>query len=170
MISTNVYDALLRNFIGLDHMSRLAQLQNQTVNYPPFNIEQVGDDNYVLTLAVAGFSEDDLSISQLNGVLTIQGEKGQAEKLQNNNQSKVNKPSPTYLHRGLSFRDFTRTFTLAEHVQVVSAEMHNGMLTINLERQVPETAKPKRIPINTLSDAIGEATVTQLPTKQKAIA
>jgi molecular chaperone IbpA len=134
MIET-IPNALLRHYIGLDRMSRLAEAA-QSPNYPPFNIEQVGDDKYVLSLAVAGFREDEINISLHDSTLTIKGEKpfnGQ--------------PEPSYLHRGLSFRDFTRTFAVAQYIEVLSANMENGLLTITLERIVPESAKPKRIPI-----------------------
>jgi molecular chaperone IbpA len=116
-------------------MLRAAQIDQQSANYPPFNIEQIGDDQYVLQLAVAGFRENELSLSLHNSVLTVTGKKAKPEGQTN------------YLHRGLSFRDFERTFTLAEHVQVIFADLQDGMLTINLERQVPESAKPKTIPI-----------------------
>ena len=141
MINNTLNDALLRHFIGLDHFARLAQGEQQSINYPPFNIEQIGEDQYVLTLAVAGFNESELSISLLNSMLTVTGKKTKPQ-----NQS-------TYLHRGLSFRDFERTFTLAEHVQVVYADLTDGMLTINLERQVPESAKPRNIPIGSILEA-----------------
>ena len=129
-------DALLRHFIGLNQ----SHLLERETNYPPFNIEQLDDDHFVLSLAVAGFNETEIDISLLNGVLTINGEKPETE------------TKSVYLHRGLGFRDFVRTFTIAEHIQVLSAELRNGMLTIFLERQIPESAKPKRIAISTIAD------------------
>lgn len=127
-------DALMRHFIGLDHFNRLAQASQE--NYPPFNIEHLDDDKYRLSLAVAGFKEEDLSITLHNSVLTIKGEKNKEEK-----------SKQVFLHRGLSLRDFQRTFTLAEHMNVVYAELKNGILAIELQRKIPEYAKPKVIPI-----------------------
>ena len=152
MITNTVFpDALMRHFIGLDHMHRLAIEAQQAPNYPPFNIEQIGDDNYILSLAVAGFADNEIAISLLNGALTIKGEKPKTD------------DKTVYVHRGLSFREFSRTFTLAEHVQVIAADLRDGMLTVQLERQVPESAKPKVIPIGASPP---RATVTKIAPEQ----
>jgi len=149
-------DAFLRHFIGLNHMDRM--IAQQTPNYPPHNIEQIGEDKYVLSLAVAGFSENEINISLLNGALTISG-----EKITTSTDTKT-----VYLHRGLSQRNFSRTFSLAEHVNVISADLNNGILTIELERQVPESAKPKLIPIG-LGKPIGQKEISSESTKLKKL-
>ena len=104
--------------------------------YPPYNIAQVNDDEYVITLAVAGFSMDNLDIEKDKNVLKIEGTapKGDEE---------VN-----YLHKGIAGRNFRREFTLADHVEVVNATLDNGMLNVYLKREVPEELQPKKIEIN----------------------
>ena len=104
-------------------------------NYPPYNIEKVGDDRYRVALAVAGFAPDDLSITAEGNVLTISGKRAETDK------------SEGMLYHGIASRSFIRRFSLAEHVVVKDAQLSNGLLTIDLERQVPEAMKPRRIPI-----------------------
>ena len=151
MISASFNDvSLMRHFIGLDHLHRSAQAAQD--NYPPYNIEQIGEDNYVLTLAVAGFAEHEIDISLLNSILAIKGARSTPA------------ANSVFLHRGLSFRDFTRTFTLAEHIQVSSADLRDGILTVHLERRVPDSAKPKRIPIGALVQSLEKAPVSDAET------
>jgi molecular chaperone IbpA len=118
-----------------DELSRINQQQSST-NYPPYNIVKRSEDNFVIELAVAGFNEGDISITIEKNVLTITGE-----------QTATDGEEVEYLHRGISARNFTRTFTLAEHVEVAGASAENGILRIELERQVPEEQKPKTVAI-----------------------
>lgn len=111
-------------------------IQQRTTAIPPFNVETSGDDKYQITLALAGFVRDDLKIDVQEGILTITGEKVEPES-----------EEIEYLHKGIANRSFTRTWKLAEYVEVVEAKMENGMLYISLERIVPEEKKPKSIKI-----------------------
>ena len=124
----NIFDEILR-----------VQAQQTNQNYPPYNIVKHNDDKFVIELAVAGFREGDINITVDKNVLTIEGE--QIESLDALNQE------VEYVHRGISSRNFTRTFTLADHVEVIDAKSVNGILSITLERQVPEELKPKKIAI-----------------------
>ena len=124
--------------VGFDSMfndlSRLAAQQPN--NYPPYNIVKLSEDKFVIELAVAGFKEGDVSVELEKNVLNITGE-----------QKSDLDASVEYLHRGISARSFNRTFTLAEHVEVIGAEIADGILTITLERQVPEELQPKTVAI-----------------------
>ena len=107
-----------------------------STTYPPYNIIKEGEDNYKVEIAVAGFKEDELDITVKDYTLTVTGE-----------QKRDESEGVTYLHKGISARNFTRTFTLGDHVEVKSATVQNGLLIVSLEREVPEEAKPKRIAI-----------------------
>jgi molecular chaperone IbpA len=125
-----------RSTIGFDRLFSLLQQDAEPTNgYPPYNIEQSDETHYRITVAVAGFSERDLDIEVRDGVLTVSGKSDEE-----NNQS--------YLYRGIAGRQFTRHFQLAEHVEVRSAKLENGLLHVDLERLVPEEKKPRRIAIN----------------------
>ena len=114
--------------------------QQSNINYPPYNIVKHDDDHFAIELAIAGFREGDIKITVEKNILTIKGEQRQdLDELTTEVE---------YLHRGISSRDFTRTFTLAEHVEVAGAKAENGILKIELERQVPEEQKPKAIQIS----------------------
>lgn len=118
-----------------DELQRVNQQQSNT-NYPPYNVIKHDDDHFVIELAVAGFREGDINITVEKNILTISGE-----------QTIVRDKEFEYLHRGISARTFARTFTLADYVEVTSAKAENGILVIELERQVPEEQKPKTIAI-----------------------
>jgi molecular chaperone IbpA len=120
----------------IDELMRMNATQTNT-NYPPYNIVKETEDRFAIEVAVAGFSEGEVSIELENRVLTIAGNK--IHDLDNPKE---------YLHRGISNRNFVREFTLAEHVEVKSATNENGVLTIQLERLVPEEHKPKKIAIS----------------------
>jgi molecular chaperone IbpA len=120
----------------IDELMRMNATQSNT-NYPPYNIVKETEDRFAIEVAVAGFSEGEVSIELENRVLTIAGNK--IHDLDNPKE---------YLHRGISSRNFVREFTLAEHVEVKNATNENGVLTIQLERIVPEEHKPKKIAIN----------------------
>lgn len=132
---------LYRSFVGLDRMAGLidaasAQAAN-TASYPPYNVVRLNEDAYRIELAVAGFSEDDLSIESEQNRLTITG--GIDDKSANDEVD--------YLHRGIAERGFERRFHLADHVFVDSAELSNGLLSISLKRELPEALKPRTIAI-----------------------
>jgi molecular chaperone IbpA len=141
-------DHFMRSFIGADRLRALndrVSSSNYTSNFPPHNIEQVDQNKYVLTFALAGYSPEDLTISVHGDVLTIE-----------NKKKEVTEENKTYLHRAISYRQFTRKFVLGEYIEVISADMQNGLLSISLERVVPESAKPKHIPISSTSTASPE--------------
>jgi molecular chaperone IbpA len=129
-------NALLRYAIGLntEFFEQQASVQS---TFPPHNIYQLGDGVFRLTLAVAGFTEDEIDIVSHNDVLTISGQKTNVD----NNDDKL-------LYRGIAFRDFSRQFKIGEHVHVVDAMLDHGLLIVNLVREVPENLKPKQILIS----------------------
>jgi molecular chaperone IbpA len=144
------FSPLWRSTIGFDRLFDLAESTRRAAedNYPPYNIERLGDDRYQISLAVAGFSPDEISVTAEHNVVTIEG----------------NKPEKTereYLYRGISTRAFKRQFNLADYVQVKSAAFDNGLLKIELVREIPEAMKPRRIAIN----GIAPSNVTQLEAK-----
>lgn len=129
---------LFRGAIGFDRLARLmesARAAAEAPAYPPYNIEKTGEDRYVLTMAVAGFGPDDIEITAQENVLTVSGKAPQAEE------------GRRFLHRGIAGRAFERRFVLADHIEVVGADMQHGLLHVALERRVPEALKPRRIPI-----------------------
>ena len=128
--------------VGYDKIfDRLAELQDQipsgTPNYPPYNIYKSDDDEYIIEMAVAGFSESEVDITLDGDKLTVTG-----------SVDRDHRERESVLYRGLAFRDFARTFTLNNDVVVRAAEMENGLLKIRLEHVVPESQKPKKIEIN----------------------
>lgn len=130
---------LYRSSVGFDRFGSLLdaafQTEKASTGYPPYNIEALKEDSYSITLAVAGFKEADISIETENGVLTIRGNQQQDEKR-------------NYLHQGIAQRGFERKFNLADHVEVTNAKLEDGLLTIELIREIPEAMKPKTIAIN----------------------
>ena len=129
---------LYRSAIGFDRLAQL--LDGQTVDaqpsYPPYNIELVADDKYLITMAVAGFDRSELELEVERDTLKITGRK------QRDEQAK------TYLHRGIAARNFEHLFQLADHVKVVRAKVESGLLNIELVREIPETLKPRKISID----------------------
>ena len=142
---------LYRSTVGFDRLaSMLDQVMSHDVSapsYPPYNIEKLGENEYRITLAVAGFGEDDLDIQVENGQLTVTASKRETPE----------EEKPVYLHRGIAERGFERRFQLADHVQVTGARLENGLLHIALTREVPEQLKPRRIAIG--SGAPSEARI-----------
>jgi len=127
--------------VGFDTIiDELQRVSNQRDNYPPYNVVKHDDDHFTIEVAVAGFQEGDINITVEKNILTIKGE--QAIKVYQEDEAQ-----PEYLHRGISSRNFVRTFPLAEHVEVIGAKAENGILMVELERQVPEEQKPKSIAI-----------------------
>jgi len=127
--------------IGFDNMfDELMRVsaQQSTSNYPPYNIVQINEDEYMISLAVAGFGLDNLSVTKDKKFLIIEGKEYQADS---------EKIEPNYLHKGISNRDFRREFQLADHVEISNAHLELGILSVHLKREVPEDAKPKTIAI-----------------------
>lgn len=130
--------------IGFDRMfDELSRLQEvtSTTNYPPYNIIEVTDDKYIIELAVAGFKEGEIDITVHNRSLTIRGKRQIATVINEDGQE------TKYIHQGIGGRSFERTWPIAEYVEVTSAIQENGILSVTLERKVPEEKKPKSIAI-----------------------
>jgi molecular chaperone IbpA len=133
---TTALNQLSRSLVGFDRIfSDLERVQNVN-NYPPYNVVKLSEDIYEIEVAVAGFGLEDIDIEVNQNVLTIRGSKS------SDDQSEVE-----YLHRGLAYREFVRTFTLAEHLIVGDASIKNGVLTVSLSRIIPEELKPRKIQI-----------------------
>lgn len=133
-MNTNLAETLFRHAIGYDPLVRPETFQN-IANFPPHNIIKLDDNNYRLTMAVAGFNKEAITIEVLNGLLTISG-----------SLSHFEQPGET-LYRGIALRDFKRQFKIGENVEVKQAQMADGMLDIRLERQIPDELRPKQIAI-----------------------
>ncbi len=135
---------LYRSTIGFDRLGSLldtlTNFEGDAPSYPPYNIERVGENEYRISMAVAGFSDRDLNIEVKENALSIRGEK----------QAEI-EPG-TYLHRGIAARTFERRFQLADHVVVKGAKLENGLLHVDLVRELPEAMKPRTIPIATKAD------------------
>lgn len=150
------FSPIFRSSVGFDRLARLmdANVQSGAVNgngFPPYNIAAIGDDRYRITMAVAGFGEDDLDIQVHEQALIISGNKKESEE------------DVHYLHRGIAERNFTRKFQLADYVEVADALLENGILTIYLERVIPEAMKPRTIKIESgASDSLAKRTKTFL--------
>jgi molecular chaperone IbpA len=131
------FSPLWRSTIGFDRLFDLAQSAQRATedNYPPYNIERLGEDRYQISLAVAGFSPDEISVTAEQNVVTIEG-------------NKTDKTEREFMYRGISTRAFKRQFNLADYVQVKNAAFDNGLLKIELVREIPEAMKPRRIAIN----------------------
>jgi molecular chaperone IbpA len=133
------FSPLYRSTVGFDRLftmlDSLAQPDNGQ-SYPPYNIERTGEDAYRISMAVAGFADDDISIEAHRNVLTIKGEKPETKD-----------ETSEFLHRGIASRAFERRFQLADYVEVRGASLKNGLLHIDLVREIPETMKPRRIDI-----------------------
>ncbi|MBZ9761481.1 Hsp20 family protein [Mesorhizobium sp. CA8] len=137
MRTTFDFSPLFRSSIGFDRMLNALETASriETVdNWPPYDIAKTADDDYRITMAVAGFSQDELAITQEQNMLMVSGQKAGEDKGE-------------YLHRGIAGRAFQRRFELADHVKVVGASLVNGLLTIDLKREIPEEMKPRRIEI-----------------------
>lgn len=142
---------LMRQTVGFDRFNDLFEnLLNETSqsfdNYPPYNIEKLGEFDYRIVMAVAGFSLDDLKIVLEDGELTISGQSSED----------MEEEGVQLLHRGIGARAFERKFKLADHILVESADMKDGLLTIRLVREIPEEKKPRMIPISGAKGLIGK--------------
>lgn len=131
---------LYRSTVGFDRLASvfdsLASVDGDTPTYPPYNIERRGENEYRISMAVAGFAEGDLNIEVKENAVTVRGERGKKSE------------ETDYLHRGIATRAFERRFQLADHVEVKGANLENGLLHIDLVRELPETMKPRSVEIN----------------------
>jgi molecular chaperone IbpA len=130
---------LYRSTVGFDSLAlmldQVADLDNEAATYPPYNIERLTENEYRITMAVAGFGKEDVQIEVRENTLSIRGEKKEAD------------TDRTFLHRGIASRAFARRFQLADHVEVRGADVMEGLLSVDLEREVPERLKPRIIQI-----------------------
>lgn len=135
------YSPLFRSTIGFDRLFQLldsaAEISDAAASYPPYNIEKLDADHYRLTMAVAGFKPEDLEIEHREHTLTVTGKSDRDDE------------ERTFLYRGIAGRAFKRTFQLAEHVKVVGARLENGLLELDLIRELPEEMRPRKIEIET---------------------
>jgi molecular chaperone IbpA len=137
MATSYDYAPLFRSSVGFDRVFNLlenAQRARTVSDWPPYDIVKTGDDTYRITVAVAGFSQDDLNLTFQSNLLTIAGNKGEPQ-------------GEGYLHRGIAGRPFEHRFELADHVRVSGADLTNGLLSIDLVREIPEAMKPRKIDI-----------------------
>lgn len=129
---------LYRSFIGFDHLASMidsASRNEKQSTYPPYNIELLAEDKYRITMAVAGFSKEEVSIEVQENTLQVSGNKPNDEQ------------ERKFLHKGISARNFERNFQLGDHVKVLAADLEHGLLHVDLERVVPEAKKPRKIEI-----------------------
>jgi molecular chaperone IbpA len=151
------FSPLFRSSIGFDRMLNALEAASriETIdNWPPYDIVKIGEDDYRIAMAVAGFSQDELTIIQEQNMLVVSGQKANGEDVQ-------------YLHRGIAGRSFQRRFELADHVKVVDAGLVNGLLTIDLKREIPEEMKPRQIEIGT-GNAMPKAETKQIEAETQA--
>jgi molecular chaperone IbpA len=141
------FSPLFRSTIGFDRLTRLVDAANRVdstaVAYAPYNIEQTGEDAYRLTMAVAGFSPAELDVTVQENTLLVTGK-----------ARREDENSAGYLHRGIARRAFERPFSLADHMKVVGTSLDNGMLSVDVVREVPEAAKPRTIKIGTTVEPV----------------
>ena len=130
---TRVHSIFPRHFVGFDSLLNELELRHEDTNYPPYNIIKQGNNRYAIEIAVAGFSKDDIEITSEDRDLIVKASKEQKD--------------AEYLHKGISTKAFERNFRLADHVQVVGADLSDGMLSIELEVVLPDEKRPKRIEI-----------------------
>ena len=137
-MTTFDFSPLFRTAVGFDRMAEMLEnaSHSEASGYPPYNIELTGEDNYRISLAVAGFAEDELDIQSHENRLTVSGSKAASEE------------QTEFLHRGIATRNFERSFELADYVRVEGATMDHGLLHIDLVREIPERMKPRTISIN----------------------
>ncbi len=133
---------LFRSTIGFDHLSQLIdtafKADERGPSYPPYNIAKLSEDDYEISMAVAGFKESEITITAQQNSLTVSGSASEKEEESNK----------AYLHRGIATRSFERKFSLADHVKVTEAKLADGLLTLKLVREIPEASKPRTIAIN----------------------
>ena len=140
---------LYRSTIGFDRLVSLLDgvsgFENEASTYPPYNIERLGDNEYRITMAVAGFSKDEVTVEVKESSLTVRGQKSE------------DKEERQFLHRGIAARAFDRRFQLADHVEVTGADLKDGLLHVDLKRDLPERMKPRQIAVGNGSPKTIEA-------------
>ena len=134
------YSPLYRTTVGFDRLFDMLDNSGRS-DWPPYNIERNGENEYRITMAVAGFSSDEVELTQHGPELTVTGQK------------KPDSDDSQILHRGLAIGNFSQVFKLADHVKVANATLENGLLSVDLVREIPEELRPRRIAIGTASDA-----------------
>ena len=144
---------LYRSTVGFDRLFSMLDGFESAPGYPPYNIERTGENTYRVSVAVAGFAENELTVEAKENTLTIKGEK----------QAKTPKNGADVLYQGIAARAFERVFQLADHVQVKGASLENGLLHVDLVREIPEAKKPRQIPIGN-----GKAKAQVIDTKAAA--
>lgn len=132
------FTPLYRTAVGFDRLASMLEesSRSEAAGYPPYNIELTGEDQYRITMAIAGFAESDLELEVKENVLRVSGKKP------------AESPEAKFLHRGIANRAFERRFNLADYVRVEDAQLKDGLLHISLKREIPEAMKPRRISIN----------------------
>lgn len=158
MATSYDYAPLFRSSVGFDRVFNLlenAQRARSISDWPPYDIVKTGDDTYRITVAVAGFSQDDLNLTFQSNLLTVIGNKGETQ-------------SEGYLHRGIAGRPFEHRFELADHVRVSGAELTNGLLSIDLVREIPEAMKPRKIDIQANATLTDKAHAPQIEAQKAA--
>ena len=152
------FSPLFRSSIGFDRLARMVdaatRVDNTALSYPPYNIEKTGDDAYRLTMAVAGFGRDEIDITVHENTLIVTGKA---------HQDDVN---GRFLHHGIARRAFERRFSLADHLKVTGANLDNGLLHVDLVREVPEAMKPRQITIAAIEPARPQVTGQKTPNEQ----
>ncbi|KAA6183329.1 Hsp20 family protein [Thiohalocapsa marina] len=158
-MTTIDFSPLFRSMIGFDRLSNALETAYRTEpgGYPPYNVEVCGDNDYRITMAVAGFSQKDLTLEVRENVLTVSGARSEDEPKDTN-----------YLYRGIANRSFERKFQLADYVRVVDARLENGLLHIELRREIPEAMKPRTIEIRGDSGKLIESEPAAAQTKAAA--
>ncbi len=150
------FSPLYRSSVGFDRLAsmldQVSNMEQKQPSYPPYNIERIDDDQYRISMAVAGFDASEIDAQTENSMLTVRGSKAVND----------NDKQPEYLHRGIGTRDFELRFQLDDHVKVVGADLKNGLLHIDLAREIPEAMKPRSITINS------DQTTPQLETDKAA--
>lgn len=145
---TTTFGSLLNDpfFIGWDKVikkaNQVSEYSSISGSYPPYNVKKIDDDNFVIELALAGWTKEELTITEENGVITISGDKLESE--------------DNYLHKGIATRKFTRAFSLAEYIKISNASMENGILSLELFREIPEEKKPRIVEISGGKKAINK--------------
>lgn len=143
---------LYRNTVGFDRLASMLdnafRAEQSNTSYPPYDIEALDEHRYAISLAVAGFTQEELDIQVERGVLTVKGKKAD------------DKTKRNYLYQGIASRAFERKFNLADHVEITGAKLVNGLLTIELKHELPEAMKPKRIEISSDTNVLEHRTET----------
>jgi molecular chaperone IbpA len=157
MATSYDYAPLFRSSVGFDRVFDLlenAQRAHSISDWPPYDIVKTGDDSYRISIAVAGFGQDDLDITFQSNLLTVTGKKQEAS-------------ADGYLHRGIAGRPFAHRFELADHVRVTGADLSNGLLSVDLVREIPEELKPRKISIQN-APALTSAAPAQIEAQKAA--